>query len=333
VTDVTTAAGTRFYVSDDEIEQTLDGFNSISDWVEVEQVESIAEFGDEVEDIPVPQIGSNRIEHKKGVHSPVGFNLVVGHDPLDSGQDFLAIANDSIVEFAFKVIIPGEIDAVLFFHALVKSNKLNVGTASDVVRRNYSCTLNSDIITQDNIGHIATFSGAGGMSVHMRQISAAVARLSGDSTLAVYARQRSLVAAKLAGASAFSVEATTHGRIQIDARFAGAGGFLVTATVPGRIPIDARFAGVGGFSADVTVRGIVNADARFAGTGTVQAYARQRSLVAARLAGAGRLTAQAVPSGTVQGAFQANAFQNDAFQVTPEEAFQANAFQNDAFQI
>ena len=185
MTDITTATGTRFYISETEVEATIYDYR-LAGWVEIEQVESISEFGDECEDIAILAVGSDRIEHKKGTRRTVGFSLVVGYDPLDDGQDVISAANDSDVQFAFRVILPGEFNNILYFHALVRSDKLAIGTNSNVVRRNYVCVLTSLVLTDTSSDiPLGFLQGAGSLRVHTRMQGKATASFQGTGNLSV----------------------------------------------------------------------------------------------------------------------------------------------------
>lgn len=276
---VTTGAGTRFYISDDQVEDTLAGFRSIDNWVEVEQVKSISEFGVESEDIIRMAIGRERGDHIKGVRSPVGLNVIVGHDPFDDGQDEFNIAEGLTVQFAFRIVIPisDEVNNVIYFQALVRSNKLAVGTTSDVVRRNYACTLNSEIVTVVDVTNniFASFQGAGRLTASLRM------------------------------------------RVGVAANYAGAG--ILTGSLSLRQRVSATFAGTGNLVANIRIptqgdNFLVSAS--FAGVGILTAPVNLRQRVAATFAGAGGLSAQITIGTVAQPAFQANAFQNNAFQTT-----------------
>ena len=253
--DIVTAAGTRFYISSDQVAETFEGFRSISDWVELGNVETIAEFGEESEDIVRIAFGQERLEHLKGLRGPVGLNIVVGHDVLDDGQDAFDIAEGVAIQFAFKIAIPisDEVNDIIYFQALVRSSTWAVGSNDNVVRRNYACTLNSEIFTVTEISSsiAASFQGAGSLIASLKM------------------------------------------RIGVSATYAGAGS--LTAPISLRQGVSASFQGAGSLAADIIVGAFVGntwaVSANFAGAGNLNASLRQQNKVAANFQGAGLLAA------------------------------------------
>ncbi len=232
--DIIPTALVRYYVSE-SIATTRSGFRNIADWVEVGQVESIDEFGDSSQDILRLEIGTTRVEHLKGVRDALGFNVVVAHEPLDGGQDILdTAAAIGAGQLSCKVQLPADVeDNIFFFLAIVQGSRLDIGGVDHVIRRSYSCRINSSIfIDDDGIDDLWHVRGTGTLSINTRQSNNAIVVLPGTGSLSIFARQNNRAFATLPGLGSLSVQSVSTAPGQASIRFSGAGSFSIDTTVP-----------------------------------------------------------------------------------------------------
>ncbi len=120
-------------------------------WVEVKQVESIGEFGDQASTITFTSLGDARVRKRKGVRDAGDLNVVVANDPLDAGQLAMIAAQATEFTYAFKILLAdgadaNDTDSVFYFHGLVSSARLNVGAANEIVKRAFSLLIDTAII-------------------------------------------------------------------------------------------------------------------------------------------------------------------------------------------
>jgi hypothetical protein len=151
--DVITASGTQVFIGP-AVTSTTDTvleFASITAWVEVGLVESVGEYGDQSNAVNFEALGDGRVRHSKGARDAGTMALVCGHDPTDVGQAALEAAEATNNNYAFKVIIPdgpvGYSDTIQYFRGMVMGKRKNVGNNENIVRNNYSVSINSEIFT------------------------------------------------------------------------------------------------------------------------------------------------------------------------------------------
>jgi len=159
---VNTAAGTRVFLGTTAIpdnmvdltdEQALAVFEADS-YVEVAEVESLGEFGDESQAVTFASLKDGRTRKFKGTRDAGTVPLVVGHDATDEGQLALVAAEASPLDYNVKIVSndalslggDGSID---YFYGKVMSKRKNVGDVNNVVRGNYAIGINSRIVTRE----------------------------------------------------------------------------------------------------------------------------------------------------------------------------------------
>jgi hypothetical protein len=149
--DIITASGTRFYIGAAATStiDTVEEFEATSGWVEVGLIESLGEYGDQSNDVTFAAIGDARVRHAKGARDAGTIAITCAHDPLDTGQAAMEVAEATNNNYMFKVVLPdgpvGYSDTIQYFRGLVMSKRLNVGTNDNVVRVNYNVGINSEI--------------------------------------------------------------------------------------------------------------------------------------------------------------------------------------------
>jgi hypothetical protein len=120
--------------------------------VEIGEVETLGEFGDESAAVTFLSVGDARTRKLKGARDAGTLALTVGRDPLDAGQIALSAAEKTKFEYAFKIVAadaPDEdyTDTTYYFGALVMSARENYGGADNVVRVTYSLGINTEIFS------------------------------------------------------------------------------------------------------------------------------------------------------------------------------------------
>lgn len=151
---ITTASGTKFYIKPGGVTKaqadTLAEFQAMTGWIEVSEVESLGEFGDESNDVTFSAIGDARVRHLKGARDAGSMAITVGRDPLDLGQLAMIAAEKTKFEHAIKIVAadaPTEdyTNSVYFFRGLVNSRKENYGENDNVVRITFNVGVNSEV--------------------------------------------------------------------------------------------------------------------------------------------------------------------------------------------
>jgi hypothetical protein len=150
--DVITASGTRVFIgaAATSVIDTIAEFEAISGWTEIGLVESVGEYGDQANKVTFEAVGDGRVRKSKGARDAGTLAIVCGHDPTDAGQAALIAAEATNNNYAFKVILPdgpvGYSDTIQYFRGLVMGKRLNVGNNENIVRRNFSVVINSEVL-------------------------------------------------------------------------------------------------------------------------------------------------------------------------------------------
>lgn len=150
---INTASGGKLYVSSAAVASSIDTkaeFEALT-WVEVGEIETLGEFGDESNVVNFAALSDARVRKQKGTRDAGLLALVVGHDPRDAGQIKLLAAEESKFKWGFKIINPDAetaayTDSIYYFRALVTSRRLNMGGNDNVVRRAYNIAIDSAVI-------------------------------------------------------------------------------------------------------------------------------------------------------------------------------------------
>jgi hypothetical protein len=156
---VVTASGTIVEIGPQVVPaaaDTLVEFQAISGWTPIGEVESVGEFGDQANDVTFSAVGDARVRHIKGARDAGVMALVCGHDPLDTGQLALELAEQTKFAFAFRVTLPDSpgtpfTNTILYFRALVGSRRKNIGNNDNVIRNNYNVLLVSEVFTAPSV--------------------------------------------------------------------------------------------------------------------------------------------------------------------------------------
>jgi hypothetical protein len=131
---ITTATGTKVYIGPAVAQaaaDTLAELEALTPYVEVKEVESVGEYGDESSIVNFAALGDGRQRKSKGARDAGNLALTVGHDPLDAGQIALIAAEATNDAYAIKIELSdgpaGYENSVHYFRAIVSSKRMNVG--------------------------------------------------------------------------------------------------------------------------------------------------------------------------------------------------------------
>ena len=158
---ISTSAGARFFIGQtvnvDSIEAMTDEaamtfFEAIAEelWTEVEEVESISQFGDTSQVANFVSLGKRRVRKLKTTNDAQTTTLMVGRDPLDAGQIALAAAQKTDFNYALRVIYNGARDvnyspSTEYFGGMVLSRPTTIGAATDITKRSFEIAINTAI--------------------------------------------------------------------------------------------------------------------------------------------------------------------------------------------
>lgn len=152
--DIVTASGTRFYIGGTAAASDMDTlaeFQAMTVWTEIGLIEDLGEVGDEASAVTGAALGDGRIRKAKGARDAGTMQVVCFHDPLDTGQASMDLAEQTNNNYAFKMVLPDSptdaySDTVQYFRGLVMSRRLRVGTNDNILRVVYNVGVNSAIV-------------------------------------------------------------------------------------------------------------------------------------------------------------------------------------------
>lgn len=128
---------------------SLAEFQALS-YLEVGEVESIGEFGDESAVSTFTALRDSRVRKIKAARDAGTAAVVAAFDSQDAGQAAMSEAEGTKFDFAFRVTLAdepteGSEPTSLYFAAQVMSERLNVGAQDNIVRRTWNLGINTEI--------------------------------------------------------------------------------------------------------------------------------------------------------------------------------------------
>ncbi|TPN44459.1 iron ABC transporter substrate-binding protein [Mesorhizobium sp. B1-1-4] len=144
---VSTASETKVYIGPTTPAADAAAYAALT-WVEIGEVQSVGEFGDQANDVTFTSLSDGRVRHLKGARDAGALALVCGRDALDLGQVAARAAEKTKFAYAIKIVAADALDAndtdsIFYFHALVQSARNNFGENDAVV----TTTFNLGIVT------------------------------------------------------------------------------------------------------------------------------------------------------------------------------------------
>jgi hypothetical protein len=150
---ISTGSGVQIFIGTTVAAENLSQFLSDS-YTLIGETEDLGEFGDEAEEVTFASLADGRLRKLKGVRNAGTMALIVGDDPADAGQSALIVAEASVLDYNFKVVLndpltDGGTPSEHYFRGKVMSKRLAVGTVNNVLRRTFNIGVNSAIIEVD----------------------------------------------------------------------------------------------------------------------------------------------------------------------------------------
>lgn len=145
------ANGTKVYISTAVTAEPADAASYAAlTWVEIGDVESLGEFGDDSPILSAMTLQDERVFKAKGARDAGTLAITVLDRPDDAGQLAMIAAEASKFNYPFKVVLPNRVtvggtDQIEYMIGLVSSKRLNVGDNSNFLRRTFNVAVNSKI--------------------------------------------------------------------------------------------------------------------------------------------------------------------------------------------
>lgn len=120
-------------------------------YVEIGDVESVSEFGDQASVITSQTLGDARIRKRKGARDAGDATITVLNNPLDNGQLAMIAAEQTEFTYAFKVVLAdgadaNDTDSIFYFRALVGSARLSGLQPNEIIKRAFVAFIDSAIV-------------------------------------------------------------------------------------------------------------------------------------------------------------------------------------------
>ncbi|WP_372030065.1 hypothetical protein [Pseudomonas kurunegalensis] len=153
--NLNTAAGCRFFIGSKTGADTETKYKADT-YVEVGEIEDLGEFGDTFSSVNFTSLKNGRVRKYKGTADAGDLTLTVGLDNGDAGQNAVKTAHKdrSKGDYNIKITLnDGDPDAspaisptTFYMRGKVMNNTVAPGAADNVVRRNVTIGINSDIL-------------------------------------------------------------------------------------------------------------------------------------------------------------------------------------------
>lgn len=142
--------GTKFFIGPVTTSDDPTTYAALTGWVEVAEVETIPEFGDQASTISFTSLSSGRVRKRKGARDAGDVVLTCGKVVGDPGQAAMNAAEKTKYRYAIKVVeadAPGPdwSDTEYYFGALINSARVNVGASNAVNKRSWSVLIDTDV--------------------------------------------------------------------------------------------------------------------------------------------------------------------------------------------
>ena len=153
--NLNTAAGCLFSIGS-KSGATTEALHKADTYVEVGEIEDLGEFGDTFSSVTFTSLRDGRVRKYKGTADAGDLTLTVGLDNGDLGQAKLKIAHKdrSKGDYNIKITLndgdptasPVVTPTTFYMRGKVMNNTVAPGAADNVVRRNVTIGINSDIL-------------------------------------------------------------------------------------------------------------------------------------------------------------------------------------------
>ncbi|HEN8714174.1 TPA: hypothetical protein U8203_004035 [Pseudomonas putida] len=153
--NLNTAAGCRLAIGGKTGAGTLTEYEADT-YVQVGEIEDLGDFGDTFSAVNFTALSDGRVRKYKGTADAGNMTLTVGLDSGDAGQKAVSVAHKDRSKGNYNVKVTlndGDPDAAtpilpttFYFGVKVMNNTVAPGAADNVVRRNMTFAINTDII-------------------------------------------------------------------------------------------------------------------------------------------------------------------------------------------
>lgn len=153
--NLNTAAGCRFSLGTKMAAATAAEY-AADTYIQVGEIEDLGEFGDTFSSVTFTSLSDGRVRKYKGTADAGDMTLTVGLDNGDAGQKAVKTAHKdrSKGNYNIKVTLndgdptaqPAVLPTTFYFNGKIMNNTVAPGAADNVVRRNITIGINSDIL-------------------------------------------------------------------------------------------------------------------------------------------------------------------------------------------
>jgi hypothetical protein len=153
--NLNTAAGCRFFIGSKTGADTQTEYEADT-YIAVGEIEDLGEFGDTFSSVTFTSLEDGRVRKYKGTADAGDLTLTVGLDNGDAGQNAVKTAHKdrSKGDYNIKMTLnDGDPDATpvirpttFYMRGKVMNNTVAPGAADNVIRRNITIGINSDIL-------------------------------------------------------------------------------------------------------------------------------------------------------------------------------------------
>lgn len=153
--NLNTAAGCRLFIGDKTGADTQTEYEADT-YIGVGEIEDLGEFGDTFSSVTFTALSDGRVRKYKGTADAGDLTLTVGLDNGDAGQNAVKTAHKdrSKGDYNIKMTLnDGDPDATpvinpttFYMRGKVMNNTVAPGAADNVIRRNITIGINSDIL-------------------------------------------------------------------------------------------------------------------------------------------------------------------------------------------
>lgn len=153
--NLNTAAGCRFSLGT-KTDAATEAEYAADTYIQVGEIEDLGQFGDTFSSVTFTSLSDGRVRKYKGTADAGDMTLTVGLDNGDAGQKAVKTAHKdrSKGNYNIKVTLndgdptaqPAVLPTTFYFNGKIMNNTVAPGAADNVVRRNITIGINSDIL-------------------------------------------------------------------------------------------------------------------------------------------------------------------------------------------
>ncbi|WP_091739845.1 hypothetical protein [Phenylobacterium immobile] len=120
-------------------------------WTELTGVESIGEFGDQVQAVTATLLAEARVRKAAGIADAGDLTITVLQDPLSASQNAVRAMVGNNFSYPIKVLLAdgadaNDTDSIFYFRVKWMSARLNPGDGNSNIRRNFVGAIDSAIV-------------------------------------------------------------------------------------------------------------------------------------------------------------------------------------------